>query len=362
MHHGKQARVSHGAAIELQGDFSGKGLRRLARSSRDAKQVRRLLALAVILDGGSRTEAARIGGVTLQIVQDWVLRFNAEGPDGLIHRKAPGKAPTLTAEQRAALRGGGGRPNPARRRGALAADRPRAVAVGGVPGVGERGDDGAGTAGARLPQALGASAALRPEPGGGGAFKKVSRSMWTRSGPRPGTRVELWFQDEARIGQKNKITRRWARRGTRPRAPHDQRTAWAHIFGDICPAEGKGAGLVMPFCDTAAMQTHLIEISATVAPDAHAVLILDQAGWHLARALAAPENITILPLPPRPPELNPVENVWQFRRDNWLSNRVFKGYDDIVAHGCVAWTTRPWHIRTIGRRAWAKRSDQCRLV
>lgn len=91
------------AAIELRDDLNGDELRRLARDSRDAKQVRRLLALAVIRDGGTRTEAARIGGVGLQIVRDWVLRFNAEGPSGLVDRKAPGKAPTLTAEQRAAL-------------------------------------------------------------------------------------------------------------------------------------------------------------------------------------------------------------------------------------------------------------------
>jgi len=96
------------AAIGLRGDFTGDDLRRLARSSRDAKQVRRLLALAVIRDGGSRTEAARVGGVGLQIVRSnacvrRVVRFNAEGPDGLIDRKAPGKPPTLTPAQRAAL-------------------------------------------------------------------------------------------------------------------------------------------------------------------------------------------------------------------------------------------------------------------
>ena len=94
---------SMAAAIELRGDFSGDELRRLARESRDAKQVRRLLALAVIREGGRRTEAARIGGVGLQIVRDWVLRFNAEGPDGLLDRKAPGKSPTLSADQRTAL-------------------------------------------------------------------------------------------------------------------------------------------------------------------------------------------------------------------------------------------------------------------
>jgi transposase len=114
----------------------------------------------------------------------------------------------------------------------------------------------------------------------------------------------------------------------------------------------------MPFCDTEAMQAHLGEISAMVARGAHAVLLLDQAGWHLAGALVVPANITLLPLPPRSPELNPVENVWQFLRDNHLSNRVFKSYDDIVDHCCAAWNDlidQPWRIRSIGRREWAHR-------
>ena len=171
-----------------------------------------------------------------------------------------------------------------------------------------------------------------------------------------GRKIEVWFQDEARVGQKNKITRRWARRGTRPSAPHDQRTQSAYIFGAICPAEGKGAGLVMPHCDTPAMTAHLAEISAAVAPGAHAVVILDQAGWHLSKALVVPDNITLLPLPPRSPELNPVENVWQYLRENWLSNRVFRGYEDILALCCDAWnrlTDRPWTIMSIGLRDWA---------
>ena len=82
----------------------------------------------------------------------------------------------------------------------------------------------------------------------------------------------------------------------------------------------------MPWCDTDAMAAHLIEISAAVDPGAHAVLIVDQAGWHLTPKLAIPDNITVLALPPRSPELNPVENVWQFMCDNWLSNRIFKSY------------------------------------
>ena len=91
------------AAIELRADYGAGDLRKLAKASRDARQARRLLALAVIYDGGSRTEAARVGAVGLQIVRDWVLRFNAEGPSGPVDRKAPGKAPLLQAEHRAAL-------------------------------------------------------------------------------------------------------------------------------------------------------------------------------------------------------------------------------------------------------------------
>jgi transposase len=91
------------AAIGLREDYAGDDLRRLARGSRNARQVRRFLALAAIYDGSSRTEAARIGGVTLQIVRDWVVRFNADGPAGLIDRKAPGKAPSLGPAERAAL-------------------------------------------------------------------------------------------------------------------------------------------------------------------------------------------------------------------------------------------------------------------
>jgi hypothetical protein len=172
----------------------------------------------------------------------------------------------------------------------------------------------------------------------------------------PGVEIEIWFQDEARIGQKNKITRRWARRGTRPRAPRDQRTQSAYIFGAICPAKGKAAGLVLPFCNTEAMTLHLKQISANVAPGAHAVLLLDRAGWHMTPRLGLPHNISIMPLPPRAPELNPTENVWQFMRDNWLSNRVFDSYEEIVSQACDAWNKlvdQPWKIMSIGRRHWA---------
>ena len=172
----------------------------------------------------------------------------------------------------------------------------------------------------------------------------------------PGTPIEVWFQDEMRVGQKNKLTYRWARKGSRPRAIHDQRTQSTYLFGAVCPEHGTGAALVLPFCNTEAMQLHLDEIATRVTAGAHAILILDQAGWHGAKDLKVPSNLSLLPLPPRAPELNPQENIWQFMRQNWLSNRIFKSFDDIVDHCCYAWNTlidQPWKIMSIARRDWA---------
>jgi len=152
------------------------------------------------------------------------------------------------------------------------------------------------------------------------------------------------------------VPRRWARRGTRPSAPKDQRTQSAYIFGAICPQKGAAAGLVMPYCDSQAMNEHLKEISGQVEPGRHAVVLLDQAGWHISQALRTPANMTLLPLPAKAPELNPVENLWQFMRDNYLSNRIFRNYDDIVDHCCEAWNKiadQPWRIMSIGLRDWA---------
>ena len=104
------------------------------------------------------------------------------------------------------------------------------------------------------------------------------------------------------------------------------------------------------------MQLHLNEIARTVTKGAHAVLLLDRAGWHTTAALVVPRNITIIFLPSRAPELNPVENIWQYIRANWLSNRVFETYDDIIEAACAAWRkliAEPEAITSIGTREWA---------
>ena len=119
---------------------------------------------------------------------------------------------------------------------------------------------------------------------------------------------------------------------------------------------GKGAALLLPKADTAAMQMHLDEISLAVASGSHGVVLMDRAGWHTTKKLAVPENLTIILLPSYSPELNSAENVWQYLRQNWLSNRVFDSYDAILNAACEAWNNLmalPDKIRSIGWRDWA---------
>jgi hypothetical protein len=108
------------------------------------------------------------------------------------------------------------------------------------------------------------------------------------------------MKDEMRLGQKNPRTRRWARRGTRPRALADLRTKSAYLFGAICPARGTGAAVVMPRADTQAMRHHLDEIARNLAPRAHAILVLDQAGRHTTKSCASPITSRCRCRPSRP--------------------------------------------------------------
>ena len=104
------------------------------------------------------------------------------------------------------------------------------------------------------------------------------------------------------------------------------------------------------------MQLHLNEISKQVDTKAHAVVLMDRAGWHSTGKLKIPKNLTIILLPPKSPELNPVENIWQYLRANYLSNQVFENYEAIVKAACEAWNkliSQPQIITSIGMRDWA---------
>jgi DDE superfamily endonuclease len=169
----------------------------------------------------------------------------------------------------------------------------------------------------------------------------------------PDKRVELWFEDEARVGLKGRTGHRWWVRGARPRGLRQQGYEWAHLFGAVRPAAGEGFALVLPEVSTAAMQLFLGQFSAAIAPDAHVALVLDGAGWHVARDLAVPANITPVPLPAYAPELNPVERVWLCLRERFLSHRLLDGYDAVVDACCEAWNAlTPERLRSLTAYPW----------
>jgi hypothetical protein len=147
----------------------------------------------------------------------------------------------------------------------------------------------------------------------------------------------------------------WARRGTRPRLRRDQRHTNAYIFGAVCPGRDVGVALVLPEVDTDAMNLHLREMSRHIVTSAHAVVIIDGAGWHKSDDLIVPANISLLRLPPYSPELNAQENIWQYLRHNFLAGRVFETYDEIVDACCAAWnamTIETGRITSIAARDW----------
>jgi DDE superfamily endonuclease len=172
-----------------------------------------------------------------------------------------------------------------------------------------------------------------------------------------GRLIEIWFQDEARVGQKGGHAYIWAPVGARPLMVRDNRHDSAHLFGAICPLRGAAAAVIMPSANAEAMNEHLKEVSTQVAPGAHAVLVVDGAGWHqTGGTLHVPDNMTLLSLPPYSPELNPMENVWEHLRANKICALVWDTYDAIINACRDAWNflvNDPDRIRPIGTRDWA---------
>ncbi len=167
----------------------------------------------------------------------------------------------------------------------------------------------------------------------------------------------MWFQDEARVGQKGTHAYIWAPIGSRPPMVRDNRHESAYLYGAICPARGVGAAVIMPAANTEGMNELLEELSTQVSPGAHAAMLCDQAGWHQrGKKLKVPGNITLVPLPPYSPELNSMENVWEYLRANKLCNLVWDTYEAIIEACKDAWNfliDDPDRIRSIGTRDWA---------
>jgi len=171
-----------------------------------------------------------------------------------------------------------------------------------------------------------------------------------------GKKIEIWWQDEMRVGQQGSLSRIWAEKGTRPRMVKQQQFLSAYIFGACCPDKDKSCALVLPEVNSEMMQLHLWEISKCVEKDCHAIILLDRAGWHITEQMQMPSNISFVPLPPYSPELNPMEQLWQQLRKIKLSNISYKNHKEIEEACCEAWNifvSEEGSVKRLCSRDWA---------
>ena len=173
-----------------------------------------------------------------------------------------------------------------------------------------------------------------------------------------GGKVRVWFMDEARFGQQGTITDVWAKTGSRPRAVRQTRYDWVYLYAAVEPAGGESAALLAPNVNTGTMNAFLKILDAERKADEHFVLIMDGAGWHKSKGLKLPPGMTVLPLPPYSPELNPVENLWHYMRSHYLSNRSYADYDALLAAGTDAYRRlTPEVIKSVCRCSYLERAE-----
>ena len=335
-------------------------LHRLAGMCKDVRQSRRFRALAMVLDGVCRSEVAAAQGTTVQSIRDWILRFNAHGPDGLADDPRTGRPCRLSESEK----------------------REVALWIEEGPDTEEDGVSRWRLIDLRDKVLLRFNEYFSLE-----GIRRVIRSLgFVKISPRPvhpkadpvkqeefcrdfnelvlnvvpeGTEpvmIDIWFQDEARAGQKGMLSRVWARKGSRPRIVRDHRYSYAYLFAAACPERSVAVGHICDRANTVEMNRHLADISDAVPTGRHAVIVLDGAGWHRSNDLEIPANISLLRLPPYSPELNSMENVFAFLKGNFLSNQVFSLADDVrsaIANAWYSFVSDPDRIKSITSRAWA---------
>lgn len=156
-------------------------------------------------------------------------------------------------------------------------------------------------------------------------------------GAHPDKRVEVFFEDEARLGQQGTLTRTWARTGSRPTTVRQTQYDDLWVLTAASPQSGQSIGLISPTLNAQVINLFLEQMSRELKPDVHAVLIWDGAGFHTAGEVKVPENIMLLKLPPYSPELNPIENLWHYLRSHHGSNRFYPDYDELFDAATQAW-------------------------
>lgn len=346
--------------IPVRQDKDAKRLRLLARLEKVGKVVRRLLGIANILDGRGREESAELVGLAPRDLTRAVKRYNAEGVAGLHDRKIPGRPSKLTPEQDAELKRivlagpddkENGHPEFKVRHLVELIERKWGIRL------------GAETVRTKLHALKLEKLVCRPvhhkaDPDEQTAFKEdfpAKLAKIAKEHPEA-KKIEVWVQDEARVGQKGKVGRRWAEKGSSPRTVVHGGFKSAWLFGAFCPERDVGVSIVMDSVNTEAMSAHLAAVSQAVLPGNHAAVLMDRAGFHAkAKKLVVPSNLTLLPLPAYSPELNPAEGVWRFLKDGFLAHRLYRTVEEIMDKCCAAWRSlidEPGRIRSLCSYPW----------
>jgi transposase len=346
--------------IPVKPDKNATDLRWLARLQKAVKTALRLLGIAHILDGRGRAESAALVGLTPLSLARAVKRYNADGVAGLQDRKGSGRPRKLTAEQDAELK-----------RIVLAG--PEDKKSGGsefrlrdIVGLVEQKWDiriSAESVRTRLHAMKVEKLVCRPlhhkaDPAEQAAFKvQWPEKLAKIAAEHPEAKqIELWAQDETRVGQKAKVGRRWAEKGSSPRALVHGGFKSVWLFGAFCPARDIGVAIVTDSVNAEAMSAHLAAISQAVLPANHAAVLVDNASFHAtAKKLVVPANLTLVPIPSHSPELNPGEEVWHFLKGGPLLHQVYRTIEEIMDTCCAAWRSligEPGRIRSLCSYPW----------
>jgi len=314
-------------------------LERLERAEKDAARSKRLRIVILAINGFTAPAISMSIGLSRRICQRWLARYNEFGVAGLDDRRGRELQPALTPEQEGQVRQrieAGPRPEDqvCSLRGV---DFKRILAdefgvLRSLPAV------------YHLLHRLGYSY-LRPRPRhrlanpqAQEAFKlKLPERLQAVRDAHPDKQLRVYFQDESRFGQQGTTTNLWARRGSRPTAVRQTEYRYLWVLGAVCQETGHAEGLLSPQLNTKIVNLFLEQFARTLAPDEHAAMIWDGAGFHTSKQLQVPANVTILQLPPYSPELNPIENLWHYLKSHFWSNRAYADYDELETAAIDAW-------------------------
>lgn len=314
-------------------------LTRLAKHSRSSKVRQRLQIIILAKEKKTAKQIASILGYARSTCLVWVSRYNKEGLQGLEDRKAKGRQRALTEEEEQRL-------------------RQRLEA-------GPREEDGCCTLYGKdiqriLQEEFGKHLSLSgvyyilhsqkfssliPRPKHHKADqesqeefkKKIPEQIREIAQEHKHKEIEIWFEDEARLGQQGTLARVWAPKGSRPFAIRQTEYQYLHVLGAVCPKTGQAEGGFFSSLNTEIVNHFLEQISQSVPSKKHLVILLDRAGYHVSKKLQAPHNMSLIHLPPYSPELNPVENLWHYLRSHQWANRYYKDVYALEEAAQKAW-------------------------